>query len=53
MVKKNLVIELNYYSNDKKLKNSEIIAKQCISLPIDPNINKKKLNYIIDKINHY
>jgi len=41
------------HSNDKKLKNSEIIAKQCISLPIDPNINKKKLNYIIDKINHY
>jgi len=41
------------YCKDKNLKNSEIIAKKCISLPIDPFTNSKELKYIINKINNY
>ncbi len=41
------------YCKEKNLKNAETIAKKCVSLPIDPNLNNKKLNYIIEKINHY
>ena len=41
------------YCKDSNLNNAEIIAKKCISLPIDPFINKKELNYIINKINNY
>ncbi len=38
---------------DKNLSNSEIIAKNCVSLPIDPYLNKKQINFIISKINKY
>ena len=38
---------------DKNLKNSEIISKQCVSLPIDPYLNNKQINFIISKINRY
>ena len=41
------------YCSDKNFKNSLIISSRCVSLPIDPNLNKKKLNYIINKINSY
>ena len=41
------------HCKDKKLKNSEIIAKKCVSLPIDPFTKNKELNYIIKKINNY
>ena len=33
--------------------NSEKIAKFAISIPIDPNLTKKKVSYIIDKINNF
>ena len=41
------------YFKGKKFQNAEIIAKKCVSLPIDPLINKKELNYIINQINNY
>ena len=36
-----------------KFKNSEIIAKKGISIPIDPNLTKKEIKYIINKINSF
>lgn len=33
--------------------NAEKIAKNSISLPIDPNLNKKKLDYIIKTLNNF
>ena len=41
------------YFIDKNFKNSLMISSRCVSLPIDPNLNKKKLNYIIKKINSF
>ena len=38
---------------DKKLKNAEITSKMCVSLPIDPYLNKKQIEFIIRKINKY
>ena len=38
---------------DKNLKNSELIASKCISLPIDPLLSKKQIDYIIKKVNHF
>ena len=43
---KNLYKNENYY-------NAEKIAKNSISLPIDPNLNKKKLDYIINTLNNF
>ena len=33
--------------------NSEILAKECVSLPIDPMLKKKEINFVIKKINNY
>ena len=41
------------YCLDKNFKNSIMISSRCVSLPIDPNLDKTKLNYIIKKINSY
>ena len=40
------------YKN-KHFKNAEIIAKNSISLPIDPNLSKKELNYIVKTLNEF
>jgi dTDP-4-amino-4,6-dideoxygalactose transaminase len=37
----------------KSYPNSEILAKQGISLPIDPLLNKKQIHYIITKLNSF
>ena len=37
----------------QKFPNSEQIAKYGISIPIDPNLNKNQISYIIDKINNF
>ena len=39
------------YCIDKKFKNSILIAKRGVSIPMDPFLKKKQLDYIIDKIN--
>ena len=36
-----------------KFKNAEILAKDCVSLPIDPMLTKKEVNYIIKIINNF
>ena len=37
----------------EKFPNSEMLAKYGISIPIDPNLSKKKVNYIIGKLNSF
>ena len=36
-----------------KFKNAEILAKDCVSLPIDPMLTNKEVNYIIKIINNF
>ena len=38
---------------NKRFKNAEILAKNSISLPIDPNLSKKELNYIVKTLNEF
>jgi dTDP-4-amino-4,6-dideoxygalactose transaminase len=42
----------NYFKNEKYV-NSEKIAKQSLSLPIDPNLTKKEVNKIIAVLNSF
>jgi len=39
------------YCNDKNFDTSKLISSRCISLPIDPMLNIKQLDYIVKKIN--
>jgi len=39
------------YCIDKNFKNSILIAERGVSIPMDPFLKKKQLNYIINKIN--
>ncbi len=43
---------LKKYFGNQKLKNSEIIANNGISIPIDPNLKKNEINKIIKVINN-
>ena len=38
---------------NKRFKNAEILAKNSISLPIDPNLSKNELNYIVKTLNEF
>jgi UDP-2-acetamido-2-deoxy-ribo-hexuluronate aminotransferase len=42
-----------YHSSDKNLDVADRIGKDCVSLPIDPNLKKIQIKYIVDKINNY
>ena len=44
-----------YKKNFKKLKfpNAETLAKECVSLPIDPMLKKNEINYIVKIINNF
>ena len=44
---------LKKYFQKEKFPNSEMLAKYGISIPIDPNLSKKKINYIIGKLNSF
>tara|TARA_B100001057_G_C22858385_1_gene953524 strand:+ start:2720 stop:3805 length:1086 start_codon:yes stop_codon:yes gene_type:complete len=44
---------LKKYFKKEKFPNSEILAKYGISIPIDPNLSKKEVNYIIDQLNRF
>ena len=44
---------LKKYFKGKKFPNSEILAKYGISIPIDPNLSKKDINYIIGQLNRF
>ncbi len=39
--------------SNKRFENAEILAKNSISLPIDPNLSKKELNYIVKSLNEF
>ena len=41
------------YFKREKFPNSEILAKNGISIPIDPNLSKKEIDYIISKLNSF
>tara|TARA_E500000178_G_C16939149_1_gene715500 strand:+ start:266 stop:1351 length:1086 start_codon:yes stop_codon:yes gene_type:complete len=41
------------YFKREKFPNSEMLAKNGISIPIDPNLSKKEINYIISKLNSF
>lgn len=45
---------LTYYKNKKNfdLLESELIYKELISLPLHVDLNKKKIHYIVDKLNY-
>jgi len=48
--------QLKVFKNKFKknsFKNSNYLAKNGISLPIDPNLTNKQLNYIVNKINSF
>ena len=38
---------------NKRFKNAELLAKNSISLPIDPNLSKKEINYIVKTLNEF
>ena len=42
-----------HHSSDKNLDVADRIGKDCVSLPIDPNLKKIQIKYIVDKINNY
>ena len=44
-----------YKKNFKKMKfpNAEILAKNCVSLPIDPMLKKNEIDYIVKIINNF
>ena len=44
---------LKKYFKKEKFPNSEMLAKYGISIPIDPNLSKKEVNYIIDQLNRF
>ena len=44
---------LKKYFRKEKFPNSEMLAKYGISIPIDPNLSKKEVNYIISKLNSF
>ena len=44
---------LNRFFNNQEFINAEYIARTCVSLPIDPTLNKKTILKIIGTINNY
>ena len=41
------------YFNGEKFPNAEILSKNGISIPIDPNLTKKEISFIINKLNNF
>ena len=41
------------YFKREKFSNSEMLAKYGISIPIDPNLSKKEVNYIVNQLNGF
>jgi len=49
----NTLKAFNKRFNNNEFKNSNKLAKNGISLPIDPNLNKTQINYVINEINSF
>jgi len=47
-----LKIFKNYFKREK-FPNAEILSKNGISIPIDPNLTKKEISFIINKLNNF
>ena len=41
------------YFKNEKFPNSEILSRYGISIPIDPNLTKKQISYVINKLNSF
>ena len=41
------------YFKDEKFPNSEMLSRYGISIPIDPNLTKKQISYVINKLNSF
>ncbi len=41
------------YFKSEKFPNSEMLSKYGISIPIDPNLTKKQISYVINKLNSF
>ena len=41
------------YFKNEKFPNSEMLSKYGISIPIDPNLTKKQISYVINKLNSF
>ncbi|MDC0111086.1 DegT/DnrJ/EryC1/StrS family aminotransferase [Emcibacteraceae bacterium] len=39
--------------NFGEFKNAEIIASQCLSIPIGPHLNEEQKSYVIEALNHF
>ena len=37
----------------KKFKNADTLGRECVSLPIDPMLTTKEVNYIIKTVNKF
>ena len=52
-----LMLSMNYkYLKDilkMRISNSEMLSKYGISIPIDPNLTKKQISYVINKLNSF
>ena len=44
---------LKKYFKKEKFPNSEMLAKYGISIPIDPNLSKREVKYIISQLNSF
>ena len=48
--------QMNFFKKvfgNKVFKNAENLASKCISIPIDPMLKEKEINYIIEKLNKF
>ena len=42
-----------FFRKKESFPNAEILAKECVSLPIDPMLKKSEINYVVEVINNY
>lgn len=49
----NKIDSLKNFFKNKKFPNAEKLARECVSLPIDPMLNNSEIEYIIEKINKF
>jgi dTDP-4-amino-4,6-dideoxygalactose transaminase len=48
--------QMKYFKQNygiKKFTNAELLAKECVSLPIDPMLKKYEVNFVIQKLNNF
>ena len=46
-------LQKNLGKQKKVFRNAENLAKKCLSLPIEPTLSKKEVQYIVKKLNSF